>query len=76
MGKPTASASVQVREHLRDKEPWKHMVPLSSMVLAIKHVREQAHTALVEALDRKSIKYEAREITKLPDSENPLNLVN
>ncbi|NCB71892.1 MAG: hypothetical protein EOM45_08885 [Clostridia bacterium] len=42
----------------------------------ISHDREQAHDPLVEILGLKSLQYDAREIKKLPDSENPLNQVN
>jgi len=37
---------------------------------------ERAHDSLVKALNLKSIKYDSREIKKLPDSENPLNKIN
>lgn len=42
----------------------------------ISHDREQAHDPLIETLGLKSLRYDAREIKKLPDSENPLNQVN
>jgi transposase-like protein len=42
----------------------------------ISHDREQAHDPLVETLGLKSLQYDAREIKRLPDSENPLNQVN
>jgi transposase-like protein len=42
----------------------------------ISHDREQAHDPLIETLGLKSLRYDARKIKKLPDSENPLNQVN
>lgn len=64
LGKPSGKSTLDAfRDHIE-----------SGAVL--KHDREQSHKVLAEALGLQSIEYNANEIKKLPDSENPLNLIN
>lgn len=63
-GKPTKSA---VKDRMGP-----HIIKGTTLI----HDMEKAHGSLVSDLELKSIIYNSKLLKKLPDSENPLNLVN
>jgi len=42
----------------------------------LSHDKERSHSVLVERLSWESVEYDAREISRMPDKENPLREVN
>ncbi|MFC2647016.1 MAG: hypothetical protein ACFNZW_03510 [Coriobacteriaceae bacterium] len=42
----------------------------------LSHDKEKSHSVLVERLPWESVEYDAREISRMPDKENPLREVN